>query len=68
VVENIIGVEIGNMFIGLGIGGYFQIDIEAEYLPDRHFHVGRPAICWFAAVIASPWPRNDRRRDSSEGG
>ena len=38
-VEPVIRVELGDVLVGLGISRHFQIAIDSENLPYRHFHV-----------------------------
>src|SRR5690606_21533492 len=45
-VEEIVGVEIGNMLIRLGIGGNLEIGIDAKDLAHRYFHVGQGRPLW----------------------
>jgi hypothetical protein len=40
-VEAVIAVYVGYVLISLGIGGHFQITVDSENLPNRHFHVGQ---------------------------
>ena len=65
-VEEIIGIEIGNVLVGLGIGGHFHVRVDAEGLPHRQLDVGhgRGAICGsFANGLhqSSDRPAADRR-------
>ena len=39
-VEHVVRVEVGHVLLALRIGGNFHVDVEAEYLSHRHFHVG----------------------------
>ncbi len=40
-IEAIIRVEIGHVLVGLGIGRHLHVAVDAEYLPNRHLHVGQ---------------------------
>jgi len=46
-VEAVIGIDFGHVLVGLGIGRNFHVAVDAEHLPDRHFHV-RQAFVRFA--------------------
>src|SRR5262245_3796899 len=40
-VKTVVAVDIGYVLISLRIGGHFQITVDPENLPNRHFHVGQ---------------------------
>src|SRR5215467_7313548 len=43
-VEAIIRIEFRHVFVRLGISRHFQIAVDSEHLPDRHFHVRQTGL------------------------
>ena len=38
-VEEIVGVDVGNVLIGFGVGWHLEIGVDAEHLAHRHFQI-----------------------------
>ena len=46
-VEHVVGVEVWDVVVGLGVGWHLQVGIDAEELANGHFHVrhaGNPGL------------------------
>src|SRR2546430_2083902 len=47
-IEQVVRIDVGDVLVGLGIGRHLHVAVDAEQLPDRHFHVrlsGQLLVC-----------------------